>query len=102
MNGLIKTAFTKSFFLLTKISLINENVQSLTQKRFKNLAIAFNIELALKYKELEQKNYALLNELTLILQHQQQAPNPQLPSFLTIESIKKSSQQIEPHTNDQP
>ncbi|MBW4532502.1 MAG: hypothetical protein KME09_01050 [Pleurocapsa minor HA4230-MV1] len=31
--------------------------------------------LARQYKELEQKNYALLNELSRILQHQQQAPS---------------------------
>jgi hypothetical protein len=33
--------------------------------------------LARKYKELEQKNYALLSELLLLLQHQQQSPSPQ-------------------------
>jgi hypothetical protein len=42
--------------------------------------------LARKYKELEQKNHALLSELILLLQHQQQAPSPQLPNFLANES----------------
>jgi aminopeptidase-like protein len=41
--------------------------------------------LAHKYKKLEQKNYALLSELSLLLQHQQQAPSPQLPNFLANE-----------------